>query len=317
MTSSPPGPAASTTEPPQRSGPRRASQVRTAADVRSLARNRLIESRLTPNAISMTGFALNVAAAVLVTQRLFFLAGLAFVVGSVMDTLDGRYSRMSGKGTVFGAFFEPAFQHWAMGMSWLINIADWAYVNTHFVVTMAFLIWLYLARNKAFYFVRNMFMIAMGLALVGYMAYPVAPPRLLPEWGFTDTVTNAVGYQQANTAKLLFNPYAAMPSMHVAFALMIAIPAVKLITIRALRVAWAFYPAFVAFVVIVTAKVPRPWEDQVNGTLTDGAKRYKNAVILDWHNIGGAHPEYFYDDAIHLRPEGAATYAELVATAIG
>ena len=83
MTSSPPGPAASTTEPPQRPGPRRASQVRTAADVRSLARNRLIESRLTPNAISMTGFALNVAAAVLVTQRLFFLAGLAFVVGSV------------------------------------------------------------------------------------------------------------------------------------------------------------------------------------------------------------------------------------------
>ena len=106
MTSGPPGPAASTTEPPQRPGPRRASQVRTAADVRSLARNRLIESRLTPNAISMTGFALNVAAAVLVTQRLFFLAGLAFVVGSVMDTLDGRYSRMSGKGTAFGAFLD-------------------------------------------------------------------------------------------------------------------------------------------------------------------------------------------------------------------
>ena len=70
-------------------------------------------------------------------------------------------------------------------------------------------------------------------------------------------------------------------------------------------------------VVIVTAKVPRPWEDQVNSTLTDGAKRYKNAVILDWHNIGGAHPEYFYDDAIHLRPDGATAYAELVATAIG
>ena len=106
MSSSPPGPAASTTEPPPRPGPRRASQVRTAADVRSLARNRLIESRLTPNAISMTGFGLNVAAAVLVTQRLFFLAGIAFVVGSVMDTLDGRYSRMSGKGTAFGAFLD-------------------------------------------------------------------------------------------------------------------------------------------------------------------------------------------------------------------
>jgi CDP-diacylglycerol--glycerol-3-phosphate 3-phosphatidyltransferase len=71
-----------------------------------LARDRLIESRLTPNTISVVGFALNLAAAVLVTQRLFFCAGVAFIVGSVMDTLDGRYSRMSGKGTLFGAFLD-------------------------------------------------------------------------------------------------------------------------------------------------------------------------------------------------------------------
>jgi CDP-diacylglycerol--glycerol-3-phosphate 3-phosphatidyltransferase len=78
----------------------------TAAEVRALARDRLIESRLTPNKISMTGFLLNVVAAVLVTQRLFFLAGIAFIVGSVMDMLDGRYSRMSGKGSPFGAFLD-------------------------------------------------------------------------------------------------------------------------------------------------------------------------------------------------------------------
>ncbi len=71
-----------------------------------MARDRLIESRLTPNTISVVGFALNLAAAVLVTQRLFFCAGVAFIVGSVMDTLDGRYSRMSGKGTLFGAFLD-------------------------------------------------------------------------------------------------------------------------------------------------------------------------------------------------------------------
>jgi CDP-diacylglycerol--glycerol-3-phosphate 3-phosphatidyltransferase len=69
-------------------------------------RNALIESRLTPNAISLTGLALNVLAAVLVWQEYFFLGGVAFVVGSVMDTLDGRYSRMSGKGTPFGAFLD-------------------------------------------------------------------------------------------------------------------------------------------------------------------------------------------------------------------
>jgi CDP-diacylglycerol---glycerol-3-phosphate 3-phosphatidyltransferase len=73
---------------------------------RDAMRNRLIESRLTPNAISLTGFALNVVAAVLVWQELFIWGGIAFIVGSVCDTLDGRYSRMSGKGTQFGAFLD-------------------------------------------------------------------------------------------------------------------------------------------------------------------------------------------------------------------
>ena len=78
----------------------------TARDYQALMRSRLIESRLTPNAISLTGFALCVVAAVLVWQDYFFLGGVAFIVGSVCDTLDGRYSRMSGKGTPFGAFLD-------------------------------------------------------------------------------------------------------------------------------------------------------------------------------------------------------------------
>ena len=79
-------------------------------------RNRLIESRLTPNAISLTGFALNLAAAGLVVGRLFFLAGIAFIVGSIMDTLDGRYSRMSGKGTEFGAFLDSTLDRLEEGI---------------------------------------------------------------------------------------------------------------------------------------------------------------------------------------------------------
>jgi len=86
------------------SPPRR--QVRSAQEARTYARDWLIESRLTPNAISITGLALNVAAAALVVGRLFVLAGVAFIIGSIMDTLDGRYSRMSGKGTLFGAFLD-------------------------------------------------------------------------------------------------------------------------------------------------------------------------------------------------------------------
>ncbi|HEY2601561.1 MAG TPA: CDP-alcohol phosphatidyltransferase family protein [Thermoleophilaceae bacterium] len=90
----------------RRGGRRNGEGPLTASEVRSLARDRLIESRLTPNAISLTGLVLNVAAAVLITQRLFFLAGITFIIGSIMDTLDGRYSRMSGKGTPFGAFLD-------------------------------------------------------------------------------------------------------------------------------------------------------------------------------------------------------------------
>jgi CDP-diacylglycerol--glycerol-3-phosphate 3-phosphatidyltransferase len=86
--------------------PRSGRRPLPAAERRELVRNRLIESRLTPNAISLTGLALCVVAAVLVAERLFFLAGLAFIIGSVCDTLDGRYSRMSGKGTPFGAFLD-------------------------------------------------------------------------------------------------------------------------------------------------------------------------------------------------------------------
>jgi CDP-diacylglycerol---glycerol-3-phosphate 3-phosphatidyltransferase len=78
----------------------------TAGEISAVVRNRLIESRLTPNAISMVGLVGNIAAAVLVWQEYFFLGGVAFILGSVMDTLDGRYARISGKGTLFGAFLD-------------------------------------------------------------------------------------------------------------------------------------------------------------------------------------------------------------------
>jgi CDP-diacylglycerol--glycerol-3-phosphate 3-phosphatidyltransferase len=83
-----------------------AGELRPRGAKRAMARERLIESRLTPNAISLTGFVLNLVAAALVLKEWFVLAAVAFIVGSLMDMLDGRYSRMSGKGTPFGAFLD-------------------------------------------------------------------------------------------------------------------------------------------------------------------------------------------------------------------
>ena len=101
-----------------------------------MARNRLIESRLTPNAISLTGLALNLVAAGLVVGRYFFLAGVAFVIGSIMDTLDGRYSRMSGKGTPFGAFLDSTLDRIEEGVV-LTTVAAWFASNGNDVAVAA------------------------------------------------------------------------------------------------------------------------------------------------------------------------------------
>jgi CDP-diacylglycerol--glycerol-3-phosphate 3-phosphatidyltransferase len=108
-------------QPSSRVRPPRAPRTRQHGDrearpTTQIVQQRLIESRLTPNAISLTGFVLNLAAAVLLFERWFFLSGIAFIVGSIMDTLDGRYSRMSGKGTPFGAFLDSTLDRLEEGI---------------------------------------------------------------------------------------------------------------------------------------------------------------------------------------------------------
>jgi membrane-associated phospholipid phosphatase len=194
-----------------------------------------------------------------------------FVDGQATLAFENARALVDAERTL-GLFFEPGLQAWAEGEEWIVTIANWMYVNTHFVITTTFLIWLYIARNHAFYYVRNMFMIAMGLALVGYAAYPTAPPRYLPEWGFTDTVAAFVGASAEQSANALYNPFAAVPSMHVAFALMIAIPAIMLVKRRALKVLWGTYPFVVTFVVVVTAN--HFWLDAALGALVAALSAY-------------------------------------------
>ena len=169
-----------------------------------------------------------------------------------------------------GTFFEPALQAAILEHQWLVSAANWAYMNTHFVITTAFLVWLYLFRNQAFYFVRNMFMVAMGLALVGYTLFPTAPPRLVPGEGFVDTITAyaGVGHNSA-LVELFVNPYAAVPSMHIAFALMIGVSGALICRHLPPRVLWALYPLLVFFVIIVTAN--HFWLDAAAGAAVAAA----------------------------------------------
>jgi len=172
-----------------------------------------------------------------------------------------------------GTFFEPGLQQALLDDAWLIDIANWLYVNTHFVITTTFLAWLYLFRNEHFPFVRNMFMVAMGIALVGYALLPTAPPRLLPGEGFTDTLASFTSVEQdSNAFSLLVNKYAAVPSMHCGFALMIAGTAVAVVRNAVGRALWALYPLLVFAVVVVTAN--HYWLDAAAGALVAIAAAY-------------------------------------------
>jgi membrane-associated phospholipid phosphatase len=151
-----------------------------------------------------------------------------------------------------GAFFEPGFQQAFLNHQWVIDIANWMYFNSHFVITTSFLVWLYLFRNENFNFVRNMFMVAMGLALVGYALFPTAPPRLAGV-GIADTVSGATSVNLTSRfISSFYNPYAAVPSMHIGFALLVGFTVWRLARRRVVRVAGLVYPAFVLFVIVAT-----------------------------------------------------------------
>src|SRR5437660_5944053 len=132
-------------------------------------------------------------------------------------------------------FVEPSINAWVQHTHWLLDIADWVYLNGHFFVTLGALAFMYVRRNDSFYFVRNVVIVSMAIALVGYWLYPTAPPRLMPEWGFTDSVSQFLGtnWVDYGPEKAFLNFYAAVPSMHVCFAIILGWPRARLVRARA------------------------------------------------------------------------------------
>ena len=185
-------------------------------------------------------------------------------------------------------FVEPSIQAWASSSHLVMALASWIYLNAQFSVTVGALLYLYIRHNSSFYFVRNMLLVAMAVALVGYAGFPTAPPRFLPEWGFVDTVSDVTGLHVSHSSALFenfVNPYAAMPSMHVAFALIIGWPLARLVKRRAIGVLWVLYPFLIAFVIIATAN--HFILDAMLGAVTAGlsalvATRLSHLRAADW-----------------------------------
>jgi PAP2 superfamily len=152
-----------------------------------------------------------------------------------------------------GVFHEATVQGWVVHSAFVMNVSNYVYGNAQFVVNLLFLMFVYFFRNEVFYFVRNMFFIAMGIALVVHLAVPVAPPRMFPQYGFVDTIQQFAHIDQDKGAISLFvNPYAAVPSMHICFGMLVGATGFALRR-HAAGALWLLYPLVVLGAITVTA----------------------------------------------------------------
>ena len=148
-------------------------------------------------------------------------------------------------------FVEGKVQHAADAPPGLRGLLGVAYLTLHLAVTAVVLLWLHQRRPTAFPFVRTTLLAASALALVGFLTYPTAPPRLAGI-GIADTVSNGHVNLNHGLVSSLYNPYAAVPSMHVGYAVIVATSLVRFGGGRLVRTLGAVYPAFVLLVVVAT-----------------------------------------------------------------
>jgi membrane-associated phospholipid phosphatase len=149
-------------------------------------------------------------------------------------------------------FFEQRLQHALLGFGGLITALGWTYWLSQFAVVSAVLLWVYLRHYESYFRLRNALIVANTLGLVVYIAVPSAPPRLLP--GLVHDTLAASGALRHGSGLVTFaeNPYAAMPSLHTADALLVGITLALIVRSPWLKALWLLWPAWVAFALLVT-----------------------------------------------------------------
>jgi membrane-associated phospholipid phosphatase len=161
---------------------------------------------------------------------------------------------------------ELTFQGWTESSRFLAELVSWTYWNSEFTVIGLALLWVYLRRNSAFTRFRNTILLANGLGLIGYVLLPTAPPRFFTSMGFTDTLGQFGGLNHGSgLIQLASNPYAAMPSLHAADALIVGVVLASVVRRWPFRVLWLLWPVWVWFSVMATGN--HFWLDVLAGVV--------------------------------------------------
>jgi hypothetical protein len=153
----------------------------------------------------------------------------------------------------FSIDIEGHVQSFVTGHRWLTTLANWIYIWGHWPVIAATLIWLFHTRRDEYLLLRNAMFVSGAIGIVIFATFPVAPPRLLPDSGYVDTVTDLSRSYRVLQPPALVNHYAAMPSLHVGWNLLVGIAVVRVARPRALRWVGVASPLLMAFAVVATA----------------------------------------------------------------
>jgi membrane-associated phospholipid phosphatase len=161
---------------------------------------------------------------------------------------------------------ELTLQGWTQSSRVLETLVSWTYWNSEFTVIGLALLWVYFRRNEAFTRFRNTILLANVLGLIGYVFLPTAPPRLFTSMGFTDTLSQFGGLNHGSgLVELASNPYAAMPSLHAADALIAGVILASVVRRPVWKAVWILWPAWVWFAVMATGN--HFWLDVVAGVV--------------------------------------------------
>jgi membrane-associated phospholipid phosphatase len=152
-----------------------------------------------------------------------------------------------------GDLFELTLTNFVAGSHFLTVLVTWTYWNSEFTVVGLALLWVYLRRNTSFLRFRNWILLANTIGMIGYVVVPTAPPRMFPTFGFLDVMANIGGVNHGSgLVQLAANPYAAMPSLHAADALIVGISMALVSRRWWARAIWLLWPAWVWFAVMAT-----------------------------------------------------------------
>jgi hypothetical protein len=244
--------------------------------------------RLIPEGVSW--YARSGREMLLITPAIFVYFAVRGVVVAREDVAFQNADRIIGLQTRLGIFHEPKLQAWILDSDTVVRAMNWIYIWGHWPVVIGTLVWLIIRRPESYPIYRNAFLISGLIAMFIFAAYPVAPPRLMPDLDVVDTVLEQSRSYRVMQPPALTNPYAAMPSLHFGWNLLMGIAIVREARLRPFRLFGYIMPLMMYIGIVLTAN--HYFVDGIVGGLLVGASLWISVTLLrarghdPWHGKG-------------------------------